>query len=251
MGFADEFLATGLPLHFLVNNAGMIPEGYEESAQGIELTYAVNTLAPFFLTRLLLPRVRQSAPSRIINVGSVSQSFADKSSWAQIQQPLARDAFYKQGLYPVPHPLSFNMMNVYGLTKTSMALITTELRRQLAGSGVEAAIVHPGIIETNIATHLALDSYFLVQLPKYTDAVGLTHVVKTTPQGASAVLWTMVNDISSSVYYADNAPHDGSLPKVNPEIYLNGTLATAEWRSHEALLERAISGYEGMVESVL
>lgn len=235
--FADGFLAAGTPLHFLINNAGMIPARHEESAQGIELGYAVNTLAPFLLTQLLLPRLKDSAPARVINVGSISQNFADEARWRRIQklQPLSPEAFHDHPLLPLPGPLSFNSMGVYGATKTSMALITAELRRRLAGSRVEAAVVHPGLIPSNIGTGLPLDHLFFHVLPEYTDAWGLTRCLKTVPQGASTVLWTMVNDISGSVYYADNAPHDDSALKVSRAVYLSEEFAAVEWERHERL----------------
>jgi WW domain-containing oxidoreductase len=233
--FADGFLAAGTPLHFLVNNAGMIPARYEASAQGIELGYAVNTLAPFLLTQLLLPLLNKSAPSRVINVGSISQNLADPARWKRIQQPLLPETFHAHPLLPLPASLSFNSMGVYGATKTSMALITAELRRRLAGSGVEAAVAHPGLIPTNIGAGLPFDHFFMNVLPAYTDALGLTRVLKTVPQGASTILWAMINDISSSVYYADNAPHDGAALKAYSEVYLNDELAAAEWEQHERL----------------
>jgi len=235
--FADGFLAAGAPLNFLINNAGIIPTRHEESAQGIELGYAVNTLAPFLLTQLLLPRLKESAPSRVINVGSISQNFADEARWRRIQrlQPLSPEAFNDHPLLPLPDPLSFNSMGVYGATKTSMALITAELRRRLAGSRVEAAVVHPGLIPSNIGTGLPFDHFVFHVLPAYTDALGLTRCLKTVPQGASTVLWTMVNDISGSVYYADNAPHDYSALKAGSAVYLSEEFAAMEWERHERL----------------
>ena len=67
---ASELLASGRPLHVLVNNAGLVSQARQVSPDGVELTLAVNYLAMFQLTLRLLPRLRESAPARIVNVSS-------------------------------------------------------------------------------------------------------------------------------------------------------------------------------------
>src|SRR5208282_2443817 len=67
---ADEFLSTDDRLDLLVNNAGLMSPKYRLSADGFELTFAVNHLAPFLLTNLLLDRLEASAPARIVTVAS-------------------------------------------------------------------------------------------------------------------------------------------------------------------------------------
>ena len=67
---AKDFLATGRPLHVLLNNAGVINMRREETIDGIEATFAVNHLAYFLLTELLLERLKESAPARIVSVSS-------------------------------------------------------------------------------------------------------------------------------------------------------------------------------------
>jgi NAD(P)-dependent dehydrogenase (short-subunit alcohol dehydrogenase family) len=71
---AAEFLASGRPLHVLLNNAGVMQLGRSETADGIETTFAVNHLAPFLLTNLLLARIQASAP--IVNVSDAHRSAA-------------------------------------------------------------------------------------------------------------------------------------------------------------------------------
>ena len=68
--FAAEFLAREPRLDVLVNNAGVLPAQRTVTADGLELTFATNVAAPFLLTKLLLGRLRSSAPSRIVNVTS-------------------------------------------------------------------------------------------------------------------------------------------------------------------------------------
>jgi NAD(P)-dependent dehydrogenase (short-subunit alcohol dehydrogenase family) len=67
---ASEYLASGRPLHVLVNNAGLVSLARQTNAEGNELTFAVNYLAMFQLTLRLLPRLLESAPARIVNVSS-------------------------------------------------------------------------------------------------------------------------------------------------------------------------------------
>ena len=68
--FANGFTAANHELHVLVNNAGAMPPQRTMTAEGFELTFATNVLGPFLLTALLLPALRQGAPSRVINVSS-------------------------------------------------------------------------------------------------------------------------------------------------------------------------------------
>jgi retinol dehydrogenase-12 len=132
---AAEFLATGRPLHLLINNAGVVNLKRTVTAEGYETTFAVNHLAYFLLTRLLLDRLRESAPARIVNVASEAHRFA----------PLDFDDLQNARRYRV--------MRVYGQSKLANILFTAELARQLAGSGVTVNAVHPGAVATGLGTN--------------------------------------------------------------------------------------------------
>src|SRR5581483_605472 len=75
-GLAEQVSGRG-PLHGLINNAGVAAPEPEKSADGYELTFAVNYLAPFLLTRLLLSAITDSAPARVVNVASIGQAPVD------------------------------------------------------------------------------------------------------------------------------------------------------------------------------
>jgi NAD(P)-dependent dehydrogenase (short-subunit alcohol dehydrogenase family) len=129
---ADEILSVADGIDVLVNNAGLMSRHYRFSFDGFELTFAVNHLAPFLLTRLLLDRLRASGPARIVNVASEahrghSLHFAD----------LAR-------------PLDWGTLKAYGRSKLCNILFTRELATRLDGSGVVAACLHPGFVATAI-----------------------------------------------------------------------------------------------------
>jgi len=125
---AADFKARHDRLHVLLNNAGAINATRKQSPDGLEMTFAVNHLAYFLLTDLLLPVLKASAPSRIVNVASdahrgLSLDFAD----------LQTEKRY----------FSFA---AYGRSKLANILFTYELARRLEGTGVTANALHPGVI---------------------------------------------------------------------------------------------------------
>jgi NAD(P)-dependent dehydrogenase (short-subunit alcohol dehydrogenase family) len=132
---ASEYLASGRPLHVLVNNAGLVSQAREENAEGIELTFAVNYLAMFQLTLRLLPRLLESAPARIVNVSSDTYRMASLD-FDDLQ--LAR---------------GFSFMRAYARSKLAITYFTLELACRLAGRGVTVNAVDPGPIASNIGAN--------------------------------------------------------------------------------------------------
>jgi retinol dehydrogenase-12 len=132
---ADTVLARHGRLDVLVNNAGLISRTYQVSEDGYELTVAVNHLAPFLLTNLLLDRLRASAPSRIVTVASQSH----------------------RGARIVPSDMvgrhDWSPLKAYGRSKLCNILFTRALARRLEGSGVVAACLHPGMVATAIGNN--------------------------------------------------------------------------------------------------
>jgi NAD(P)-dependent dehydrogenase (short-subunit alcohol dehydrogenase family) len=129
---AGEIVSAHNRIDLLVNNAGMMSRRYRFSFDGFELTFAVNHLAPFLLTHLLLDRLKASAPARIINVASEAHrghrlNFSD----------LAR-------------PQDWGTLKAYGRSKLCNILFTRELAMRLRGSGVVATCLHPGFVATAI-----------------------------------------------------------------------------------------------------
>ncbi len=132
---AAEFLASGRPLHVLINNAGVVNVQRTTTADGLETTFAVNHLAYFLFTNLLLDRLRASAPARIVNVASDAHKFG----------PLNFDDLQNEK--------SYSVMRVYGQSKLANILFTAELARRLEGSGVTANSLHPGAVSTGLGTN--------------------------------------------------------------------------------------------------
>jgi retinol dehydrogenase 14 len=132
---AEEVLAGHDRLDLLVNNAGLMSPHYRLSADGFELTFAVNHLAPFLLTNLLLDRLKASSPARIVTVASA----------AHRGQRLDLGALGKGA--------DWGQMKAYGRSKLCNILFTRELAARLDGSGVVATCLHPGMVATGIAQH--------------------------------------------------------------------------------------------------
>jgi NAD(P)-dependent dehydrogenase (short-subunit alcohol dehydrogenase family) len=125
---AADFLARHDRLHVLVNNAGAVLMQRRQTVDGLEMTFAVNHLAPFLLTNLLLDTLRASAPARVVTVSSMAHRGV-AIPFDDLQQT--------QGYHP---------WTVYGQTKLANLLFTYELARRLEGSGVTANALHPGFV---------------------------------------------------------------------------------------------------------
>ncbi len=132
---AADFIATGKPLHVLMNNAGVFNMKRALTSDGLEEVFAVNHLAYFMLTLLLLDRIKESAPARIINISS------DLHQRATIK-------FDDLG-----GERSYGGMSSYAQSKLGNVLFTYELARRLAGTGVTVNCVHPGAVATNLANN--------------------------------------------------------------------------------------------------
>jgi NAD(P)-dependent dehydrogenase (short-subunit alcohol dehydrogenase family) len=137
---AADVLAGHDRLDVLVNNAGLIVPRFERSADGYEMTIAVNHLAPFLLTNLLLDRLRASAPARIVTVASQAHRGA-RLDPSTLTEPQAAD---------------WSPLKAYGRSKLCNILFTRALARRLAGSGVVVACLHPGVIATAIGDRAGL-----------------------------------------------------------------------------------------------
>jgi NAD(P)-dependent dehydrogenase (short-subunit alcohol dehydrogenase family) len=119
-------------VHVLVNNAGVNLKRRAVSADGYEMTLAVNHLGPFLLTNLLLPLLRAGAPSRIVNVASKFERFG-RIAFDDLQ--LTR---------------RYSATRAYNQSKLANVLFTYELARRLEGTGVTVNCVHPGLVATEL-----------------------------------------------------------------------------------------------------
>jgi retinol dehydrogenase-14 len=131
---ADEFKQAHSRLDVLINNAGVFRSKRITTAEGIEMTFAVNHLAYFLLTYLLLDVLKASAPSRIVNVAS-----GDHSNGTIDFEDLQGEKGYKGA-------------KAYSQSKLATVLFTYELARRLEGTGISANCLHPGVVGTDLGS---------------------------------------------------------------------------------------------------
>lgn len=181
---ADAILRDHDRLDILVNNAGIWSGGdgaRQVSPDGLELRFHVNYLSGFLLTRLLLPRVLESAPARIINVASVAQTPLDFDD-------LMLEQDYSHG-------------RAYGQSKLAQILFTFDLARELEGRRVFVAALHPAtLMETTMVRE-----------------AGVTPRA-TVDEGATALMNLVTsNDLASGQYFNGLRPARANDQAYDPE----------------------------------
>ena len=130
---ADELLARNIPIHGLINNAGLAGSR-GTTKEGFELTFGTNHLGHYLLTRLLLDRIKQSGPARIVNVASASHYQAKGINWDALRAKTK----------------SRTGLPEYAVSKLSNVLFTKELARRLEGTNVTTYALHPGVVATDV-----------------------------------------------------------------------------------------------------
>jgi NAD(P)-dependent dehydrogenase (short-subunit alcohol dehydrogenase family) len=161
---ADEFKEAYPRLDVLINNAGVIRSKRVTTTDGIEMTFAVNHLAYFLLTNLLLDVLKASAPSRIVNVSSGEQ----RNGTIDFDD-LQGEKGYKTA-------------KAYGQSKLANVLFTYELARRLEGTGVSTNCLHPGAgVRTNLGSGVSGVFGFTVR--------ALTPLMKSPEKGAETSIY--------------------------------------------------------------
>jgi NAD(P)-dependent dehydrogenase (short-subunit alcohol dehydrogenase family) len=191
---AQDVLARYRRLDVLVNNVGGFWGTRHVTADGLEHTFAVNHLAPFLLTNLLLDRLKASAPARIVTVSSGAQSMG-KLNFDDLQGE--RD---------------YSGQKAYNQSKLANVMFTYELARRLAGTGVTANVLHPGVVRTAFATEDA-SLMWKVVLPV------IRPFLKSPEQGAA-----------TSIYLASSPEVEG----VSGKYFVNSKPQTSHRSSYEA-----------------
>lgn len=160
---ANQFRARHDRLHVLVNNAGALFALRQESVDGIEMTLALNHLAPFLLTNLLLPALKKAAPARIVNVASEAHEDVGGFNFADAQA--ARGSYPRSELaslfYSIVMPWAHPALLQYARTKLANILFTAELSRRLEGTGVTANALHPGVVASHFGDSNGVYGWFM------------------------------------------------------------------------------------------
>ena len=182
---AATVLAQYPTIQVLVNNAGAVYGTRRLSPDGIELTWAVNHLAPFLLTMLLLDRLKASAPARVVTTSSAAHQgaripFDDMSA----ERSWGGSGFRR-----------------YGETKLANILFTLELARRLEGTGVTANCFHPGFV----ATDFNRDNGPLMRV-----GMALSRpFARSARKGAETLVWLVDSEAAGNVsggYFFDMRP---------------------------------------------
>jgi NAD(P)-dependent dehydrogenase (short-subunit alcohol dehydrogenase family) len=192
-------------LDMLVNNAGLIQSRRTETPDGIELTLAVNHLAPFLLTNLLLDLLEKSAPSRVITVSSEARRGA-KIDFDDLQSERRYRAF-----------------PVYGMTKKANILFTYELAERLEGTGVVANCVHPGGVNTNFGDDNRSPGILLFRAFK--------PFMRTPEQGADTVIYLAASPEAAEM----NGKYLTDREEVSPAEPRDAVAQKRLWEVSEAL----------------
>jgi len=160
---ADNFKEAYPRLDVLINNAGVIRSKRITTEDGLETTFAVNHLAYFLLTKLLLDMLKASAPSRIVNVASGEQ----RNGTIDFDD-LQGEKGYKGA-------------KAYSQSKLATVLFTYELARRLEGTGITANCLHPGVVGTNLGSGVSGIFGFMVR--------ALTPLMKSPQKGAETSIY--------------------------------------------------------------
>uniref|UniRef100_A0A7S3EJZ9 Protochlorophyllide reductase n=1 Tax=Rhodosorus marinus TaxID=101924 RepID=A0A7S3EJZ9_9RHOD len=154
--FVNAFIEKGLPLHILVNNAGIAGVPHSKTADGCEISLATNHLGTYLLTTMLLDTLKKSAPARVVTVSSLLANGA-KADFDDVGGKRYETSD----------------MGVYAVTKLYNIMFAQELDKRVRGEGVRSFVVQPGIVksdlfrktETTAFTTLSKAMKFLMQTP--------------------------------------------------------------------------------------
>jgi dehydrogenase/reductase SDR family protein 13 len=198
---ANEFLQTGEPLHGLINNAGLAGQrGMTDS--GFELAFGTNYVGPFLLTSLLLDRLRESAPARIVNVSSIGHYRARGIDYDAVRQKTK----------------SRTGLPEYSVSKLGNVLHAQELARRLEADRVTTYSLHPGAIATDVWRRVPWPVRPLIKLRMQSPAEGAktTLYCATSPEVAG----------ESGHYYDDcrrKEPSEVATPELGAELWDRST----------------------------
>ncbi|KAG7396885.1 hypothetical protein PHYBOEH_001575 [Phytophthora boehmeriae] len=189
--FVDEFKGTHDRLDLLINNAGVMAVPYAKTVDGYERQFATNHLGHFALTAQLFPLLKQSTPSRVVNVSSLAHNGA-KLSRLSAGSEIMRTS-----------DKGYSSTEVYAESKLSNLLFTFELGRRLRAqniTGVTAIVCHPGLTFTNLMNPPAAEGSWLTSFMWRLGAI--LPLTQDAPTGALPTLYAATGvDVKSGDYY--------------------------------------------------
>ncbi|MCJ8009325.1 SDR family NAD(P)-dependent oxidoreductase [Lederbergia wuyishanensis] len=212
---ASEILSNCPRVDVLINNAGALFENHQITVDDQEMTWAVNHLGPFLLTILLLERLKESAPARIITTSSHGHKMARKG--------IDFNDLHAEQLYKPMKKLMGGPTLRYGQTKLANIFFTSELAQQLKGTGVNTYCFDPGLVDTNFNQNNG-------RMARLTMAV-MRLFSRTPEKGAETMVWLAETEEVSQqtgLYYADKKVESPT------EIAKDRDIAKQLWEISEA-----------------
>jgi NAD(P)-dependent dehydrogenase (short-subunit alcohol dehydrogenase family) len=201
---AAEFLRRDLPLHILVNNAGLAGQR-GLTTDGFELTFGVNHLGHFLWTELLLDRIKASAPARIVTVSSQAHYRCKAIPWERLRESTR----------------SLSGLDEYAVSKLANVLFSAELARRLAGSGVTTYSLHPGFIASDIWRRIPGPLRFIVK-----------RFMRSTEEGARTSLHCATAPElagETGLYYEDSKQRRASRTSQDPKLAAELWSRSTDW----------------------
>lgn len=198
--FAESFIASGRPLHLLINNAGIMFVPLRRDARGLESQLVTNYLSPFQLTARLWPALKKANGARVINLSSQGHQFAP----FDFEDPNFEHR-------------SYETLAGYGQSKTGLNLFTLELDRLAKVHHVRAYSVHPGtIMGTELAREATVEIFRQIGVvdDKGEFIPEFTAIMKTIPQGAATTIWAATSPLLNNIggVYCENCEIAGLAP---------------------------------------
>jgi NAD(P)-dependent dehydrogenase (short-subunit alcohol dehydrogenase family) len=204
---ADRLLKKGQAIDILVNNAGALLNPRQESAEGIEKSFALLLLGPFLLTEKLQPLLAKSSAARVINVSSGGM-YAKKIALSNLES--------KNGVY--------RGSDVYARAKRGLVITGEQWAQEWANDGITVHNMHPG---------WAYTPGVVTGLPEFTKAT--KRVLRTAEQGADTIIWlACATEVAktSGLFWLDRSPHSTHL-----------TNKTKETNKQRELLRKTLKEY--------
>ncbi len=198
---AEAFMATGEPLNLLINNAGLVGRG--TTKDGFEKTFGVNHVGVFLFTTLLLDKLKESTPSRIVNVASKAHTRTKGIDLDGVRRATPAGTGFGQ----------------YAQSKLANVLFSAELADRLQGTGVLSVSLHPGAIATDVWRDIPGPFRWFLKL----FLLSVEDGARTTLHCATA------SDLQTGAYYANERVTNTSAAGADRELGRALWAASEEW----------------------
>jgi retinol dehydrogenase 12 len=211
---AARFAELGLPLHILINNAGLAGgRGFTKS--GFELAFGVNHVGHFLLTMLLFPQLRAAGAARVVNLSSKTHYNARGIDWDAVRKPTR----------------SATAMHEYSVSKLANALFSAELARRGRDAGITSYALHPGVVASDVWRSVPQPFRWLI-----------TRAMLSTEEGAATSLYCAAAPElaqETGLYYDACKAKPASKQAQSPELAAELWRRSVEWTSADLPLAEA------------